>query len=383
MGVAGGEKERGARETGVKDFKRYFCIFLSIVWFCVLPVFAEQPKFRFGISTPFSGILAEYGTAVRNGIELAVKEHPEEMSHIELLYEDSQWDPKTAVTAFNTLQNIKKAALIYNWGNPTSEAVAPIAERLKFPLIVMSSDHTIALHKNYVVRSLGSAELFGKLLARYLISKNFKKLGVVIAENSYVQGIYDGLEAELKGTDVSLERLASFGIADQDFRSTVSRLRTKSFDCLGVLLISGQVQTFFKQLDAQKISIPAFGADFFGSKTEIEASGPGIEGAVFPDLKITEEFRQKYMKAYDGNDVQVSFAANAYDVAVTVAKVFGTRGSGALSSQEIITKLKNAPGLNGAHGSFIFEDSPEYGPAFVTPIVIRQVQNGGIVDLSF
>lgn len=58
---------------------------------------AQTNTFRLGVSCPLSGVLAEYGAAVRNGIELARKEQPELFSRTEIVYEDSQWDPKKAL----------------------------------------------------------------------------------------------------------------------------------------------------------------------------------------------------------------------------------------------------------------------------------------------
>ncbi len=126
--------------------------------------------------------------------------------------------------------------------------------------------------------------------------------------------------------------------------------------------------------------VVSFGADFLGSKTEIEASGAGIEGAVFPDLGVTEAFRSRYRQTY-GNDIQIAFAANAYDVASLVASAFSQTPAGTLTSAEVLSKLKNMPPLIGAHGSFVFEQSHDHGPAFVSEIIIRKIEGGEIHDL--
>jgi ABC-type branched-subunit amino acid transport system substrate-binding protein len=127
---------------------------IGVVWSA--GVAAAEPV-RVGVSAPLSGVLAEYGTAVRNGITLAQSSDPTVNKHLKIVFEDSQWDPKTAVSAYHALVNNHKAQVIYNWGNPTSEAVIPIAERAGTPLIAMSSDPKVAKDKRWGIRSITSA----------------------------------------------------------------------------------------------------------------------------------------------------------------------------------------------------------------------------------
>ena len=108
------------------------------------------------------------------------------------MYEDSQWQAKTAVSLFTKFTTIDKVDLIYNWGNPTSEAVAPIAEQNKVPALLMTLDPSSVRGKKYVIRTINSAEDFGRILAKWISATKYKKLGVVIAQNTYVQGIYEG-----------------------------------------------------------------------------------------------------------------------------------------------------------------------------------------------
>ena len=270
---------------------------------------AEARKFRIGISCPLSGVLAEYGTAVRNGIELARETEPEKFKDVEIFYEDSKWDPKTAVAAFHSLHNVRKVDVIYNWGNPTSDAVAPVAEMNQVPVVAMSSDPGIAAGRKHIIRSINSSDELGRLLASYLESQGYKSGGVIIAENNYVEGLYPGLEAGMKSTGKA-EALGRFALDEQKFASVVTRLKEKKIDALGVFLISGQVSSFYRQLAIQHLDIPTFSADFIDSRNEITSAGPSIDGAVFPTFDVVDSYRQQYETRY-GNNIQIQFAANA------------------------------------------------------------------------
>lgn len=333
-----------------------------------------REKFTVGVIAPLSGVLAEYGLAARNGIELAESQHSELFTNIEFVYEDSQWDAKTSVSAFNNLSRIKKVSLIFNWGNPTTEAVAPLAERQTVPLIGVTLDSKVALGKKYLIRSINPEAEFSKKLAEYLRAKGYRKLGVVMAENTYVQGLYDGLKASLS-EDQSIEVIAQHNISETDFKSTLLRLRQNKYDAIGVFLISGQVSTFYKQMLQQKVSIPTFGTDFFESTTEIKLAGGGMEGAVYPHLGVSTAFESEYVKRF-GNDYQIAYAGNAYDMAMLIGTLFNKLTS-KLAPEQIMTELKSLKStLNGETGAFHFQHTNDGDSYFQFPVHLKVIEDG-------
>ncbi len=355
-------------------------LYVTFILFLVFPVEAEKKKFRFCISAPLSGVLAEYGRAVVNGLDLAKADYEEKLKSIQIFMEDSQWDAKTAVSAYSVLRDQRKCDLIYNWGNPTSEAVAPLAKLHKQPTLVMSSDPAITKNNPFVIRSLRSGEELGSLLAEYLFSNDVKNVAVAVAEVSYVLGLYKGMEKYFAEHGGNIEFLGRFPLDVQDFRSTILKYKSGDFDAVGVFLISGQVSSFYRQFRDQGLKAKSFGADFLGSENEIAQSGPAIQGAVFPDLAVEDAFRKRYLEEF-GNDIQIAFAANAYDVLALVAEVFSEEGSSDLSVTEIMNALRRADTIHGAHGTFQFKESEAYGPAFVAPTVIRKVAGKSIVEV--
>lgn len=356
-------------------------LFFTFAWMLFAITAQAEEKFRFGVSAPLTGVLAEYGAAISNGLLLAKEDRKQSFDHINVFLEDSQWDPKTAVSVFNALHRVKRAQLIYSWGNPTNDAVAPVAESLQVPTLAMSSNHLITRDRGFIIRTIPSGEEIGGLLSSYLSDSGPKRYGVALAEVSYLQGLFAGFKSDVEKRGSTVELIGTFDPSVQDFRSAVSLTKRRNYDMIGVLLITGQVQNFYKQLNDQKVSLPTFGADFHGSKTEIVASGTAINGAVFPDLKVSPEFRSRY-KARFGNDIQIAFAANAYDVGLLVAELFGNSRSSTLTNNEIITLLKGTSTITGAHTQFSFSKDGKYGPSFKTPLVIRRIEGAEIVDQS-
>ncbi|WKZ56144.1 MAG: ABC transporter substrate-binding protein [Bdellovibrionota bacterium] len=335
--------------------------------------------FRVGVIAPLSGALAEYGLAARNGIELARTQNPQLFESVRFQYEDSQWDAKSAVSAFSRLTTSWEANIVFNWGNPTTEALAPVAEQRKVPLIGMTLDPRVARGKRYVVRSTNSSADFSAALASHLRARGYRKLGVVIVENTYVQGLFDGLKRAL-GDEIEIKEIDRYNLGDQDFRTSIAKIRADGYDAIGVFLITGQVSNFYRQLSAQGVALPSFGTDFFESSTEIRLAGGGMNHAVYPHLGITDSFRTSYVAAF-GNDYQIAYAGNAYDMAVMLGQLFN-KVVPPPNADQIMTRIRSVQNRNGIGGTFSFVDSEEDGPHFHFPVQVKQVSGESIQVLT-
>ena len=374
----------------MKNQRTFSVCYLTLALFCLANLldlcpstgWAEQassPSFRVGVILPLSGPLAEYGIAAKNGFELAIRDKNTNTKNIDFFFEDSRWEAKRAVSAFNNLRTQKKVSLIFNWGNPTSEAIAPLAERYRLPMLAMSLDPKVGIARNYVIRATNSSRHFSKKLADYLKQVGHKRLAVIISQNTYVQGLYNELKAHLS-SEQKIEIIDTYNLSDSDFRTSITKLRIKNFDAIGVFLISGQVSTFYQQMTEQNVFLPSFGTDFFESKTEIKLAGRAIEGAVYPHLGISNEFRKDYIKRY-GNDYQIAYAGNAYDIASLLGKYFANPSS-ELSAKQIVERLKIKESHQGICGQFSFKETDQDGPFFEFPVRLKQIKSQSIKVLN-
>ncbi len=334
-----------------------------------------QP-FVVGVIAPLTGALQEYGHAAQNGIELAREEHPNLLNRVCFVYEDSQWDAKTAVSAFNKLRTTGDTALIFNWGNPTTEAVAPLSEQYALPVIGMSLDPKVASGRHFLLRSTNPASDFSRVLAKYLYARGYKKLGVVMTENSYVRGLFEGLSHFYSG---NIELVDTYNVQDGDFRTSVAKLKKSQYDAIGVFLISGQVSQFYRQMAEQHLVLPTFGTDFFESSTEIQLAGKAMEGAVYPHLGVNAKFEKKYVGKYN-NDYQLAYAGNSYDVAMLIGRLFNGTG-GRLEAQKIMNTFRNSGQQEGVGGFFSFKETVQTGPYLSFSVHLKIIKNGKIVIL--
>lgn len=330
-------------------------------------------QMRIGTILPLSGTLAEYGVAAKNGIEMAKSEHPQSFLNIEFLYEDSLYDNMTAISAFNKLRDSSRVDLVYLWGYAPVQAVAPVAERLASPLIAVTAERSASVGRQYVIRFNFYAEQLGEVLAEYLRSRGFKKLGIIKIEQAFINGIADGLLKNLQSGE-TMQIIDNYDVKEQDFKASLAKLLNKPFDAVGVFLAPGQISQFYRQAQLLHLKPVTFGTHYFESHSELKNAQGFMDGALFATVDVSPEFRERYADRY-GNDNRITFAASAYDFALLTGKLFGALTTRP-SADEILKRYRTAPPQVGACGQYQYVDNPVEGPSFKFQAVVKKIEKG-------
>lgn len=334
--------------------------------------------FKVGVILPLTGAVAEYGAAARNGFELAQQEHAELFKNLDFLVDDSQYDSKKAIASYQHFKTAGDVSLVYLWGYGPSQALAPIAEGDKFPLVAVSGDRSLSGDKKYVLRFANYNELSSLVLLEYLRAQHFSKLGIVKTELAFMNAIVEGIKAHLRAGE-TLEVVDAFDPSDSDFKTSLVKLKRRQFDALGVFLISGQVSQFYRQARQLGFAATTFGTDTFDSLKEIQDAQNEMNGSVFVAPFVDPAFTERYIKRY-GNDLQVAYAANGYEFAVLMGRLFGNAASRP-SADEVMHSLNNTE-VKPA-GAAIYEyDSSEIGRGFNFKVVMKKVENDRIVNIA-
>jgi branched-chain amino acid transport system substrate-binding protein len=340
---------------------------------------------RIGVIIPLSGGVADLGKTVQNGIELAQSEaDPETRNKFELIYEDSKYDAKDSISAFNKLVGNDKIDILWVWGTTPSIALAPLADRKKIPMIALSGDPEVAGNRTFVIDFTNRLEDVSKVKMEYLRSQGFNNIAIVKSEIQYLESLLEGMTHHKKGSE-NIDVIASIPPDNiSDLNMILGRLKhslkQKKYDALGVFLITGQISTFYTRIPQYNIAIPTFGSDFFGDEDEMKKSGSAAVGAVFATPTVSDEFTDLYLKNF-GNTTAVAYAANSYDFINLIYSLFA-RSKGEHTPEAILEKFESAGPMDGAGGKFYFlkEDPNKFknpGKRFVYPVTIRKVVEGG------
>lgn len=334
---------------------------------CFTSYAAPRTASRIGVIVPLSGSLAEYGQAIQNGVTLLLEDIKTDPARV--AWEDSKGDTKNAVTAFKKLAATENVNAVFGWGATPSEAIAPIAEENKLPFVAASVSPSLAKDRKFVVRSVSPSTALVALLAEELKRSKAEKVMLLTAEWTYTEELSRALKSAL-GESLSVSEM-TFNREDQDFKTAISKIRSGSFDTVGVLLSTGQISSFYRQLGSANLKVATFGSDFFSSKKEIAESGTAIENAFFPNLAVCPDFSDRYLARF-GNDTHIAYAVNAYDM----LRVLLTESETHPGYEPLMLALGSQQQRNGVCGAFQFKQDPAIGGYFAYPVKLYQVMNG-------
>lgn len=332
---------------------------------CLLVPAISVSEAKVGVILPLTGPLAEYGVAMKNGIDLAKRTNTEVFKRVEFLYEDSRYDPKTTITSFRKFISDPDVKFVINFGCPPSQAIVPLVEQREIPTAMFCSAMLMTKGKKFSFGMTAPANEWAEVLWSYLSSQNFNKICLLLTENDYLISEFNALRQQ-SGVDIDV--IDRFTPQETDFRSSILKLKSKSCDALGVYLLPGQVRTFFTQSNQYDFSHQVFGTDIFESKEEILAAKKGMEGAVFANLAVPEPFKVAYEGQF-GNANQVTMACIMHDLVLRIVPLVTVARSPSDLMQKISALKKET--FRCGPSEFV---SSENGEQFVRfPVVLKTV----------
>jgi branched-chain amino acid transport system substrate-binding protein len=327
-------------------------------------------KVKVGVILPLSGALAEYGVAYKNGIMLASEQSKN--SNVEYVFEDSDYDAKKSISAYNKLVDVDKVDVLMSWGGVPTEAVYPLLKDKRIPFLAGSSLSHVVDGNPYTVRVYDTPDYFASAMWNYFRAHNQKRIAIIKVEALYTNSILEALE-RTKNPDETITVVENYSsLSENDFRTSLLKVKQDraKYDTLGVLIF-GQIGAFYNQKTVMGLDIPTFGTDFFESKTEIDAAGKNINGAVFANFLVSDEFQKTYETRF-GNVSQISQAGLGHDMALVVNQLTTK------DADRIMKIFKSSGGMLGVIGSHNYIETKD-DRYFDEEVHMKVIQDGKIM----
>ena len=240
-------------------------LILVIVGFFILSKKSEPVAagtIKIGVILPMTGEAGTYGQNAQKGVEIALEKVNKENinSKLEAIYEDSQMDPKKAVSAAQKLVDIDKVKYIVGFSSGEMLAICPITEANKVLFIGSGSSPEISKCGDYTFRDSISDIYQGKELARIISSKNYKKVAVLYINNDYGTGLKDEFVKNFSGTVVDVE---SYVPKQTDFRTVLTKIKSSEPEAIMVVSQLPESANLLKQKTELAMVQPIFGSETF------------------------------------------------------------------------------------------------------------------------
>lgn len=311
---------------------------------------AGDGKLHIGVIGPFSGPAALYGTAVKNGAELAVNEinaaNPDGLQ-IVLTSEDDVHDAETSVNAYNKLIDGGMQVLVGPTTSTPATAVAAEADSGRtFMLTPSGSSPDVTAGHDNVFQLCFSDPNQGIASAEYMAA-NFPdaKVGVIYkSDDNYSTGIFNKFKAEWEAQGkafVGEPQSFTDGTAN-DFSAQLNKLKEAGADVVFLPIYYDAASLILTQANDMGYAPKFFGCDGMDGILSMDNFDTSLaEGLMLltPFTPYSEDakskaFTEAYQEAY--GELPIQFAADSYDCIYAIYDAFQKSGADVNGSREDI-----------------------------------------------
>ncbi|HJA67320.1 MAG TPA: ABC transporter substrate-binding protein [Candidatus Mediterraneibacter cottocaccae] len=341
--------------------------------------------FMIGGIGPTTGDNAIYGTAVKNGIQLAVDEINEAGGingyQISYQFEDDQSDSEKSVNAYNTLKDWGMQMLV---GTVTSTPCVAVVEETHVDNMFQftpSATSVESVQYDNAFRMCFSDPSQGTVSADYIADNGLAtKIGVIYDSSStYSTGIYQNFaaEADVKGLEiVSAEAFTSD--SNSDFNVQLQKAKDAGAELVFLPIYYQEASLILAQADRMGYAPKWFGVDGMDGILNLDGFDASLaEGVMFltpftptADDEATQTFVANYEAEF--GDTPIQFAADAYDCLYVIKAAAEKAGiTPDMSVSDICDAMKTAmteitvDGLTGKQITWGEDGEPSKEPTVV------------------
>lgn len=317
---------------------------------------SSSDTFKIGGIGPTTGDAAIYGTAVQNGIQLAVDEINEaggiNGKQIEYKFEDDQSDSEKSLNAYNNLKDWGMQMLV---GTVTSTPCTAVVEETQadnmFQLTPSATAENSIQYEN-AFRMCFSDPNQGTASADYIADNGIAtKIAVIYnSSDTYSTGIYQKFAEEAKNKGLDVVAAEAF-TADQnkDFSVQIQKAKDAGAELVFLPIYYQEASLILAQANKAGFTPKYFGCDGMDGLLALEGFDTSLaEGVMFltpftadAEDEETQTFVSDFKNKFGETPIQ--FAADAYDcVYVIKAAAEKAEITPDMSTSEICDALKTA-----------------------------------------
>lgn len=282
----------------------------------------QDEKVNIGVLAPLSGDASIYGINVQKGIFLAVEEINNKGGingkKINLIIEDSLCNANDAILAYNKLKNINNVSFIIG-AVCSSETlgVAPLAQEHKTILISpASTNYLISESGDYIFRTVPSDAMQGKAGAEFAYNEGYRKAAIFYLNNDYGDGLKKVFQTSFENLGGEIVSVESHFFGDKDFKTQLTKIKTKDIDVLYVPSMTFEAGLIIKQAYELGINIQIIGTETYFDELFLNTAQEYANGVIFTSFSEYQGdeasiFLNKYKEKY--NEDMGIFADYGYD----------------------------------------------------------------------
>lgn len=351
---------------------------------------------KVGVYLPLSGANAAVGQSGVEGIEMAVEEinaaggiagRP-----IEIIKEDEENDPTTAVSVVNKLINQDEVvAILGSVNSSVTLAAMEVSEDAGIPMVTpISSGAAITGSGNqYIVRGQANDLLQAGAVVEYAIAKGYQKIGLMYQNDDYGGGARDVIVEIMKENNMTLAADEGFEASAADVTPQLQNVKAAGCDCLIMYCMYAPGATIANQAAQLGMGdLPLLGGGGLTNAKLYELGGENVVGVVnsqtfLAGADAVNEFSAKFIENFQAkyNDTADSNNAMAYDSTYILAEglKYSLEQYNDLSGDHIMEGMKAIKDMPLATGTITIDET---GDSIRDKILMVELCEGGTYKLA-
>lgn len=332
---------------------------------------------KIGFVNPLSGPLASYGFLNRIAVTLAVEDVNASGgingSPLQLLIEDSPFDPRQAVTVVRKLaEQDKVAAIAGPYATGEFENAAPLSNDLKLVVASNAMKVGIASRNRPYSFQINTRDDAVQPIAIATFKKKFPNVKRVVIAGDTKEAVTEAIVRDfpkyLKDAGLEVIDTVAFETTTTDYSPVVTKIKGLNPDGVALAALMPQAITFSKEYERQGMKAPVVTSAHVAGGPFVELAGASVEGWVMPSVfnwestdPRTASFVKRFFErgaadpAIKPAPTHITTEGLYYDTIMAFAEIMRKGGVKADTPlQEVrdkikdgMTNLKAYPGLSG------------------------------------
>lgn len=325
-------------------------IIISIIIFLVVIIIAflffhkecSKAEMTIGVISDQTGVVAEYGKWVQNGITIALETIRETDPSFKLHIEDGRSDVKVALVAFERMLSIDKTRLIICGSNSSSvmalSSRANSTRTLLFSTIASSPNMTQTGDFVFSNRVLGTMEV--ESLVKKLNQLDINTIAIVAHNNEAGMPYIDAFNNANKGGTVTVVSEILVEPNSNDFRTELIKLKALHPDAVFLVTPVNQTLNFIKQAKNIDFSTKWLGISTLKTDVLTLNGGSLVEKMIIASESVDEnssmfsDFQRKYQKRF--NETPTIYSVNGYDATMILYTLMKKYGNDVMAIQQAL-----------------------------------------------
>lgn len=298
---------------------------------------------KIGFVGPLSGDLAFIGNGAQNAFTLVESERENTKYKYKFIFEDDQFDLKTASTVTTKLINIDDVDSIISLFSGTGLVVSKLADESQVLHIAIASEPDIAEGElNFVHWT--PVETEAKVYVDKLIEDNINKISFFISNNSGTKLYFDYVKEYItENTNIEITNEFFINPNERDFRTVLNRVKNDDSEMVAFFAMSPKLEFLAKQYKELGIEKPisSIGGIFETSQQMDLFEGNWYINSAEPNQNYINKYKEVF------NESPPPGSAHVYDALNLIIDSYENSGRDNLLASDYLKQIDNYYGVLG------------------------------------